>query len=247
MGSRQKLACQASFLIQIHPGWPGNERNWELWSEVSSSAPPPQNRFGWGVWGSGRDDSDNNHSRTFWPKALTLYLFNLQLSLKVGCSIFPERESKDFQASPRSQEEPSEGLSNPYNWKWRDQDPSPGKKVKVKSLSHVQLFTTPWAVAYQTSPSMEFSRHEYRNGLPFPSPGDLINPGIEPGSPALQADALPSEPPRNLLALEGPSNAFFQWTAPTRKQFSQFSTVKARSHSFKLNTCPSYCLKHMIK
>ena len=42
---------------------------------------------------------------------------------------------------------------------------------------------------------MEFSRQEYWSGLPFPSPGDLPNPGIEPGSPTLQADALPSEPP----------------------------------------------------
>ena len=41
---------------------------------------------------------------------------------------------------------------------------------------------------------MEFSRQEYWSGLPFPSPEDLPNPGIEPGSPALQADALPSEP-----------------------------------------------------
>ena len=44
-------------------------------------------------------------------------------------------------------------------------------------------------------PSMEFSRQKYWCGLPFPSPGDLPNLGIEPGSPALQADALPSEPP----------------------------------------------------
>ena len=42
---------------------------------------------------------------------------------------------------------------------------------------------------------MEFSRQEYRSGLPFPSPGDLPNPRIKPGSPALQADSLPSEPP----------------------------------------------------
>ena len=65
----------------------------------------------------------------------------------------------------------------------------------VKSPSRVQLFATPWTVAYQAPPSMEFSRQEYWSGLPFPSPGDLPNPGIEPGSPALQADALPSEPP----------------------------------------------------
>ena len=70
--------------------------------------------------------------------------------------------------------------------------------VKVKLLSRVRLFATPWTVAYQAPPSVGFSRQEYWSGLPFPSPGDLPNPGIEPGSPALQADALPSEPPGKL-------------------------------------------------
>ena len=56
---------------------------------------------------------------------------------------------------------------------------------------------TPWTVAHQAPPSMEFSRQRYWSGLPFPSPGDLPNPGIELGSPALQADALPTEPPGN--------------------------------------------------
>ena len=69
------------------------------------------------------------------------------------------------------------------------------KRMKVKSLSHVRLFVTPWTVVYQALQSMEFSRQEYWSGLPFPSPGDLPNPGIEPGSPTLQADALPPEPP----------------------------------------------------
>ena len=59
----------------------------------------------------------------------------------------------------------------------------------MKSVSHVQLFVTPWTAAYHTPQSMEFSRQEYWNGLPFPSPGDLPDPGIEPGSPALQADS----------------------------------------------------------
>ena len=68
-------------------------------------------------------------------------------------------------------------------------------KVKVKSLSRVRLFATPWTVAYQTPPSMGFSRQEYWSGLPFPSPGDHPGPGIEPGSPALEADTLTSEPP----------------------------------------------------
>ena len=67
--------------------------------------------------------------------------------------------------------------------------------VVVESLSHVQLFETPWTVAYQARLSMQFSRQECCSGLPFPSPGDLPGPGIKPGSPALQADALPSEPP----------------------------------------------------
>ena len=65
-------------------------------------------------------------------------------------------------------------------------------KVIVKSLSRVQLFATPWTVAYQAPPSMGFSRQEYWSGLPFPSPGHLPHPGIETVSPA---DALLSEPP----------------------------------------------------
>ena len=58
-------------------------------------------------------------------------------------------------------------------------------KVKVKLLSCVQLFVTPWTVAHQAPWFMGFSRQEYWRGLPFPSPGDLLYPGIEPQSPAL--------------------------------------------------------------
>ena len=54
---------------------------------------------------------------------------------------------------------------------------------------------TPWTLAPQVPLSMGFSRQEYWSRLPFPSPGDLPDPGIEPRSPALQADTLPSEPP----------------------------------------------------
>ena len=68
------------------------------------------------------------------------------------------------------------------------------ERKKVKSLSHVRLFATLWTVAHQASLSIGFSRQEYWSGLPFPSPGDLPNPGIEPRSPALKADSLPSEP-----------------------------------------------------
>ena len=65
----------------------------------------------------------------------------------------------------------------------------------MKSLSRVRLLATPWTAANQAPPFMGFSRQEYWSGLPFPSPEDLPNPGIKPRSPALQTDALPSEPP----------------------------------------------------
>ena len=72
-------------------------------------------------------------------------------------------------------------------------------KVKVKSLSCVWLFMTPRTVGYEAPLSMGFSRQECWSGLPFPSPGDLPNPGIQPGSPTLQPDTLPSEPPGRSL------------------------------------------------
>ena len=64
----------------------------------------------------------------------------------------------------------------------------PKVKVKVKSLSCVQLFAIPWTVAHQAPPSMGFSKPEYWSGLPFPSPGDLPDPGIKPWSPVFQAN-----------------------------------------------------------
>ena len=85
----------------------------------------------------------------------------------------------------------------------------------MKSLSHVRLFATPWTVACQAPQSMGFSRQECWSELPFPSPGYLPDPGIEPRSPALQADALTSEPPvlpehiekqRHYFANKGPSS-----------------------------------------
>ena len=66
--------------------------------------------------------------------------------------------------------------------------------MKMNLLSLVRLFATLWTVAYQAPLSMKFSRQEYWSGLPFPSPGDLPNPEMEPGSPAIQADALLLEP-----------------------------------------------------
>ena len=81
--------------------------------------------------------------------------------------------------------------------------------MKVKLLSCVQLFATPWTTAYQAPPSMGFSRQEYWSGLPFPSPGDLPDPGIEPWSPAFQADTLTSEPPGKSLKIYAMNPNFF--------------------------------------
>ena len=67
-------------------------------------------------------------------------------------------------------------------------------KVKVNSLSRVRLFAAPWTVAYQAPSSMGFSRQEYWRGVPFPSPGDLPDPGIEPASPALAGRFFTSSP-----------------------------------------------------
>ena len=77
---------------------------------------------------------------------------------------------------------------------------------EVKLLSRVRLFATPWTVAYQAPLSMGFSRQEYWSGLPFPSPGDIPDPGIEPGSPALKAEALTCEPPGKPKAGEAITN-----------------------------------------
>ena len=77
-------------------------------------------------------------------------------------------------------------------------------KMKVKLFSCMRLLETPRTVTHQAPLSMEFSRQEHWSGLPFPSPGDFPDPGIEPWSPALQADSLPFETPgksRSIIAL----------------------------------------------
>ena len=78
------------------------------------------------------------------------------------------------------------------------------KRGKCQSLSCIWLFATPWTVARQAPLSRGFSRQEHWSGLSLPSPGDLPNPGIKFGPPALQADSLSSEPEnvsRHLLIL----------------------------------------------
>ena len=81
--------------------------------------------------------------------------------------------------------------------------------MSCQLLSCVRLFVTPWTAAHQAPLSMEFSRQEYWSGLPFPSPEDLPNPGIEPRSPALLADSLLSEPPGKLRGYFKKQNSCF--------------------------------------
>ena len=70
------------------------------------------------------------------------------------------------------------------------------------SCKSVWLFATPWTVTHQVPLSIEFSRQEYCSGLPFPSPGDLPDPGIELVSPELARDSFTAEPPGKPLYLE---------------------------------------------
>ena len=110
----------------------------------------------------------------------------------------------------------------------------PGNRniLKVKSLSRVRLFATLWTVAHQAPPSMGFSRQEYWSGLPFPSPGDLPHPGIEPRSPTLQADTLTSEPPGTPLT-------FWRWML-----LSQFTDEETEAQWMRLE-CPRLYMVNM--
>ena len=84
---------------------------------------------------------------------------------------------------------------HPESWTHVEYHPQPQScSENYKWSCSVSDSVTPWTIAYQAPPSLGFSGQEYWSGLPFPSPGDLPDPGIEPGSPALWADALPSEP-----------------------------------------------------
>ena len=90
------------------------------------------------------------------------------------------------------------------------------KLVKWKALSYIWFFVTPSTVACQAPLSMGFSRKEYWNGLPFPFPGDLPNPGFKPRSPTLQADSLLSEPPGKPKNTGDGSLSLLQGTFPTQ-------------------------------
>ena len=106
-------------------------------------------------------------------------------------------------------------------------------RSEVKSLSCVRLFATPWTVAYQAPPSMGLSGQEHWSGLPFPSPGDLPDPGIEPRSPTLQADTLTSEPPgkphiRIYMYIKPIQFFFFNSTFQTLRSWDLVPTLQGK-------------------
>ena len=88
---------------------------------------------------------------------------------------------------------------------------APKVKVKILVAQSCQILCDSWTVAHQAPLSIEFSRQEYWSGLPFPSSGDLPDPGIEARSPALQVDSLPSEPPGKSQALSKKNVAWWMY------------------------------------
>ena len=102
----------------------------------------------------------------------------------------------------------------------------------------VQLFVTLWTEAHQAPLSMEFSRQEYRSGLPFPSPGALSDPGIKPRSPALQADSLLSEP-------QGKPLKYWDILLIISWQRALPNFVTPRTHSAAKDACHWWYLSHL--
>ena len=92
-------------------------------------------------------------------------------------------------------------------------------------VSRVRLSATPWTVARQALLSMGFSRSEYWSGLPFPSPGDLPNPGIESRSPTLQVDSLPAVPEGKPLGTRPADSEILEAVKPVFKQSLQVNLM----------------------
>ena len=114
--------------------------------------------------------------------------------------------------------------------------------VCVCILSHVQLSVTLWTVANQTPLSTEFSRQEHWSGFPFPTPGDLPNPGIKPASPAMAGRFFILEPPGkpkcSIISFVSLSSA--PWTESKRFPFLFFSAAKEKQISKQTTTTKTY-------
>ena len=122
-------------------------------------------------------------------------------------------------------------------------------KVKVKSLSHVGLSVITRTLAYQAPPSMGFSRQEYWSGFPFPSPGNLPNPGIKPRSPTLQADTLPCESPacyryNQVLILGASQVALVVKNLPAIQKVGWIPRSRRASRTGNDNPLTYYCLEN---
>ena len=133
-----------------------------------------------------------------FPFPLHVY-FSVLLAVSASEYSWPANRSSDFPSGPRSRLMESWMLKFPPGRfdrsSLREESYESKISLKLKSLSRVRLFVAPGTVVNQAPPSMGFSRQEYWSWLPFPSPGDLPDPGIELRCPALQADTLTSKPP----------------------------------------------------
>ena len=127
--------------------------------------------------------------------------------------------------SPRTES----GASSPAAGRWECWLMDYREAKKVKSLSLFRLFATPRTVAHEAPLSMGFSRQEYWSGFPFPSSGDLPDPGVEPRSPVLQADTLPTEPPgKPICMLKGSSFLILQRGELAQREKISTETVQLR-------------------
>ena len=130
---------------------------------------------------------------------------------------------------------------------WATREAQEYWKVKVKSLGRVWLFGTPWTVAHQAPPSTGFSRQEYWSGVPFPSPGDLPDPGIEPRSPALWADAFNLWATREgLRILEWVAYPFSRGSSPPRNR-TRVSALQADCLPTELNWEKGFVIAQQLK
>ena len=118
-------------------------------------------------------------------------------------------------------------------------------EISVWSLNHVQPFVTLLTVAHKTPQSTELFRQEYWSGL-FPSPGDLPDPGIEPGSPTLQADSLPTEPPGNRKRVHNKTSQTFPHPCLSKNCLSK-KLPRSRKELQVYSAAPGCWLREMLK